>query len=562
MNRCFRALSIFVMITAVALFELSGQPAKKSPYSMAPFSNEPGLKEVVSSPLGVISSGLPYATDAGIEMLRRGGNAMDAALAATLVLGVIEQNVDLFGGGVVTYYDAKSKKTTVVNFEPNAFIEDVMPFNSETDGFSGRSIRVPGTFAGFSYVNKKYGALPWKDVMEPGIFYAENGFPVYPRASQAMRGKYIALSRRPSSRQILLPDGFLPAVGQLFKQPEMAKTLKRIAEEGVDFLYKGPFAEEMVKAIRDIGGKATIEDFASYKVFEIEPFRGTYKDYQLLFHPGPADMVPVMEALNILENVDLKSMGHYSQSADSLQWMLETYGVVHEDFRRFNVVPEHDNPVSQILMSKEYAKSRYKLLAHKIEVMNRDAKAGHPPVSELARGYEELELGTHHVSAVDKDGNVCSFKHTRYGSMTAFSGLYVGGIEMNTAGGFGAFPGGRIQSITSPPIVFKGDKPYFAADSAGLSEGVFHIITNALIWDKNFKEAQEAPRFSFSGGKVSIEDRVDSKVIEELKKRGYKVELQGPWGGGSDQVAGIDPATGIHIAITDPRGYGKAAAQK
>ncbi len=543
----------------------------QSKYPLEPVFIEPGFEKLASSPLSMVTSPFPLATNAGLEMLRRGGNAMDATIAATMVTAVVDTGLTtLAGGGQITYYEAKTKRTVTINFEPHSFKEDVMPYNRERDDLTGRSIRVAGSFAGFYLAIQKYGALSWKEVLEPAIFYAENGFLLHGYAYHKMWTLYDKLTLRPPQRRMFAPNGFLPPAGSVFKQPEMAETLKKIAEHGPDYFYKGPFAEKMVQAIRDIGGKATLEDFVSYQALELEPVRGTYKGYQITGPPPPSyGAAAIIEAMNILENVDLKGMGHYSHSADSLQWVIETMRVMYDDNRKYSGVPEFDRALSQLLMSKEYAKSRYKLIRHKIEQMKRQARETNQVAQIVAQVRDEYEeepgLGTHQVSVVDKKGNVGSLTHTVYGGNYGTAGLFVGGISLNGAGMFRAQPGERIVSPVCPLIAFKGDKPYFATGSSGSIPNTFFTTLNVLAWNKNFKEAQEAPRFRVSAlHKVRIEKRIDDMVAKELKKRGYQIEWAGPYSYsfGGAQMAGIDPDSGIRYGATDPRFLGQAAGQK
>jgi gamma-glutamyltranspeptidase/glutathione hydrolase len=446
-NGIFASLFFLTLIGAT----FSPSAAAQVKYPMDPVLVEPGPKELVSNEVSMVTAAHPFATYAGLEMLRRGGNAMDAAISATMVTAVLDAGLtSLAGGGQLTYYDAKSKKTTVLNFEPNAFKEDVKPYVRERDDLTGRSIRVPGSIAGLHLAIQKYGRRPWKEVVDPSIFYAENGFPLFGTAYSIMQDRYIQLTLQPSGRRMFAPNGFLPPVGGIFKQPEMAATLKKIAEQGPDYFYKGPFAEQMVKAIRDIGGKATLEDFTSYRPLELEPIRGTYKGYQITGPPPPATgIVAIIEGLNILENVDLKSMGHYEQSADSLQWVIETLRVMFTDARKYNAIAELDRALAQVLTSKEYARSQYRVIRHKIEEMKRQATEKTTELADLVVAGDgakhDLQLGTNHVSVVDKDGNVCSFTHTIYGGVYSYAGLFVGGIVLNSAGASPLSPGNALS---------------------------------------------------------------------------------------------------------------------
>lgn len=561
---------VLYFILIVSVFSLQSTQKVTAEWPMEPSVVYPELKELSSSRESMVVAAHPLATNAGLEMLRRGGNAMDAAVAATMVMSVMQWNVSLAGGQQLTYYDAKNKKTIVINAEPNSFKEDVMPYNPERDNITGRSIRVPGSFAGFYLAQKKYGRLPWKEVLEPAIFYAENGFPLHAIGYRSMWGNYSTLTLRPGAKRMFAPDGFLPRVGDIFKQPEMAETLKKIAEQGPDYFYKGSFAEKMVTAIRDIGGKPTLEEFSSYQALELEPLSGTYKGYQIMGPPPPSTAsVVIIAGMNILEHVDLKGMGHYTQSADSLQWVIETLRIIFDDARKFSGVEEFDQALAQILVSKEYAKSRYRHIKHKIEVMKRQAKEEIQIAQVLSakshNDYDDEEmLGTEHVSTVDKDGNVCSFTHTIYGTSFSYAGLFVGGIVLNSSGMFRSQPGGRIVTPVASMIVFTGDQPYFATGSTGGTLNTFFTILNILGWDLNFREAQEAPRLRAPGineNRVRMEHRLDEKIVKELEKRGYSFNWAGPYSMAGAQIAGIDPKTGIRYGAACPRNMAKAAGQ-
>jgi gamma-glutamyltranspeptidase/glutathione hydrolase len=587
MNMMLKVRSAGVLLLVLG-FSLGSYPQQsKSPQAKDPAEPvllEPGLRELASSRLSMVSTPHPYATKAGLEMLKRGGNAMDATIAATMVLSVLDTGLTSFaGGGQLTYYDAKTKKTVVINADPNSIRDDVTPYVSAREVATGRAIPVPGSIAGFHLAIQRYGALPWKDVVAPSIYYAGNGFPVYGAAYAMMLDRYMPLTSRPATQKIFAPNGFLPAVGSMFKQPEMAETLKRIAEQGSDYFYKGPFAAEMVKQIQEIGGKATVEDFAGYKALELEPVRGTYKGYTIVGPPPPGTgAVAIIEALNILENVDLKGMGHYSHSADSLQWVVETMRVAQSDAARYSGVPELDQALTKVLISKEYARARYGLILHKIEVMKRQAGEKPAHIAQLAPPNEvrEDDAGTNHVSVVDKDGNMCSFTHTIYGPAYSAHGLFVGGIVLGSGRGFRGLPGQHNITPMAAMIVFKGDKPYFATGSSGGTPNAFYTVLNVVAWDKNLKEAQEAPRFPNTWGfltadelQIPIERRIDDNVAQELRRRGYHIDWLGLYsqggpttqGGlrplGGVQMVGIDPETGMRYGATDPRGVGVAAGQ-
>ena len=526
-----------------------------------------GYKELATSRGSMVASPHPFATEAALEMLRRGGNAVDAAVAAAAVAAVVDNGKTSFGGGGgLMYWNATSGKAIALNFEAHAFAEDVLPYKRERDGRTGRSIRVGGAVAGFHKAVEKYGKLDWKDILEPAIFYAENGFPIHDEAYATMKTNYTTLTLHPSGKRLFAPDGFLPGVGEIFMQPELAKTLKAIANKGPEYFYRGSFAQKMVKEIRAIGGKATLADFNSYEVWETEPLRGTYKDFEILAtRPPLVGAVGLIEALQILDNVDLESMGHYTESADSLQWLIETMRAV--DTRKFTGIRDLDEAIARKRISKEYARTRYNMIRHKIEQQTVSA------ASSALNGSLLQEYNTNNISVVDKEGNLCSLTNTIYGCVYSCSGLFVDGMVLNSAGGHPAHPGQRLMSPKSPMVVLKDGQPFFATGSSGGITNPFFIMTNVLIWGKNFKMAQEAPRFritsSFYTGwgmgspgaanTVHIENRIDASVARELTRRGYRIEWLAPFSMRNAQIVGVDLKTGIRYGASDPRGEGLAA---
>ncbi len=571
MNKSFWPhMSVLLFLWVAIGLHSSPEFTAQDLYPKMEVASNPGFSPLAESPVSMVTTAFPTATQAGLEMLRRGGNAMDATIAATLVTAVVDTGLTtLAGGGQITYYDAETRTTTTINCEPHAFREDVMPYNRERDDLTGRSIRVPGTLGGFFYAILKYGALGWEEVLEPAIHYADQGFVIHGYAYHKMWTLYDKLTIRPSSLKMFAPGGFLPPPGAVFKQPEMAETLKKVAQEGPDYFYRGPFAEKMVEAIREIGGKATLEDFASYKAMELEPIRGVYKDYRILGPPPPAyGAACIIEGMNILELADLQEMGHYTQSSDALQWVIETLRVIYGDNSKYCGIPEFDQALAKILTSKDYARRRYQFIRHKIEQMKKRGKASSYPATTTSFRAEDVEepgLGTHQVSAVDRDGNICSLTHTVYGGNYGTAGLFVGGISLNGAGMFRAQPGERIVSPVCPLIVFKGEKPYFATGSSGSILNTFFTTLNVIVWEMDLKEAQEAPRFRPPDGhSVKIENRIEDHVARELKRRGYRFEWAGPYSYpfGGAQMAGIDPETGVRYGATDPRFLGLASGEE
>lgn len=557
------ALVRAVLLIAVAAFPLQSQTPEPS-YPLEADGLSAGIKPLASSPRSMVTSAHPFATSAGLRTLERGGNAMDACIAATLVVAVADYGLtSVAGGGQLTYYDAESNETIALNMEPNAVLEDVGTYSRDEHGKTGRGVRVPGSIAGFHYAVTEHGRLSWEEVLEPGIFYAEEGIPVNGPAYSNLEDHYATLTLHEPARRIFAPEGFLPPVNSRLKQPELAESLRLIAVDGPEVFYRGAIAEEIVQSVREAGGRMTLNDLERYRVQELDPVRGTYKDYSVVGPPPPATgIVAIIQGLNILEHVDLEGMGHYSRSAMALQWVAETLRVMFEDADRYTGVPEFDQQLGEMLMSKDYARDRYEVIRHRIEQMRRSPS----PTDEQPPGDGDFDskpqLGTNHVSAIDSDGNVCSFTHTIYGSVFSRHGIYVGGMVLNSSGGFRAHPGRRIVTPMAPLIVFKGNEPYFATGSSGGTLNTFLTTLNVLVWEADLQEAQEAPRLRGPGAddnQLTIENRIDPAVADELRRLGYQIEWRGPYSMRNAQMAGIDPATGERYGAADPRGHGSAA---
>jgi gamma-glutamyltranspeptidase/glutathione hydrolase len=535
--------------------------------------DEAGPKALVTNRRSVVVTPYPEATQAGVEMLRRGGTAADAAVAAAMVLAVIDTGLTSFaGGGELTYYDAATKKTSALDFYLDAVPEDVRPYPRGSDQASGRAIRIPGSIAGFHAAIQKHGRLSWNDVLGPAIYYAQDGFVLTGFGYSLLQQRYDVLTLQLSGRTILAPNGLLPAVGSNIKQPELAGTLKQLQAKGPEYFYSGSFAKQIVDAVQHIGGKASLQDFAAYKPLELEPIRGTYKEYEIVGPPPPGiGTAAIIEGLNILENVDLSGMGHYSQSVDSLQWVAETLRVMLSDATKYSGIPEFDTPLALLLASKEYARAQYRLIAHKIEV-TRHSPAPAAQRAELATiSPPDFDDGTHQVSVIDRAGNVCSLTHTISGPIYSSHGLFVGGIVMNSAAGHSAQPGGRVLSALAPIIVFKGKTPYFATGSSGGTTNTFLTALNVLAWGKDLQEAQNAPRLRVAAGawsappgeddSVYLEHRIDERVAEQLRHRGYRLQWVGPYSQFGAQMAGVDPQSSMRLGATDPRLPGQAAGE-
>ncbi|PID69223.1 MAG: gamma-glutamyltransferase [Flavobacteriales bacterium] len=458
------------------------------------------------------------ASKAGRDILKKGGNAIDASVATAFALAVTLPSAgNIGGGGFLVYYGADGKKTTF-NFREKAPIaatetmflgkDGKIKDNSNHEGLL--SVGVPGTVAGLYLAHKKMGKLPWADLVAPAIQLAEEGHPATYRNEWFVNYIFDNKEEYPSTAKTFLKNGettYQP--GEIWKQPELAKTLKRIQKHGSDGFYKGKTAQLIADFMKKNGGLITKKDLANYQAQELAPITGTYREYDIVSMPPPSSGgVALIEMLNILEGYDLKSAGH--NSAAYLHLLTEAMRRAFAD--RAQYLGDQDfnpNMPIAVLTSKEHAEKLraniYKNLASVSDSVNFN-KAHLQPESEE----------TTHISVVDKEGNAVSLTYTleySYGSKIVVEGA--GFLLNNEMGDFNPIPGytnaqgligtkpnlvqpeKRMLSSMTPTIVGKNGKPYLVIGSPGgrtIINTVLQVILNVIDFDLNVAQAIEAPR--------------------------------------------------------------------
>lgn len=484
----------------------------------------------------MIASAKVEASQAGVEILKAGGNAVDAAVAVGFALGVVECNYSGLGAGGFMTIHSEDGEVVFLDFReraPQAATPDMWPKDSKGNvignqkAIGGKSVGVPGEVAGLSYAFEKYGSgnVTWEEVLQPAIKLAEEGFYVAPNLGEVWKDYYGWMLDYPEFGDIYLKDdGMTYEVGELFKTPALAKTLRKIAEEGKDAFYKGSMAEAMVNRINKYGGVFTVEDFENYTVKEMEPVRGTYRGYQIISSPLPSSGgTHVVEALNVLENFDVASMEH--NSAENLHYLAEAFKIAFNDRALYMGDPEYvDVPIGG-LTSKEYAKKQ----AEQIQ-------------PDKATVYEEVNPWTYehkdttHFSVADKDGNMVAVTQTHnYPSGVAMNEY--GFIFNNEMDDFSAdpespnaiAPGKTPLSSMSPTVVLKEDgSPFMVLGTPGATRiitTVTQLISNVIDHGMTIQEAIDAPRiFNTSTSAVAYEGRIDKSVIAELVEMGYEMD--------------------------------------
>ena len=548
------------------------------------------------APHAIVTSVHELASRAGVEILHTGGNAVDAAVATGFALAVVHPQAGNLGGGGFMLLRFADGKTRFIDFREkapfaaaeNMYLDaqgNVIPeSNKESSVVGYRAIGVPGTVAGLVYAEKQYGKLSIEKVMAPAIKLARDGFALaYEDTQDLKKDKYLA--EFPESKRIFLRDGNLYEPGEVFKQPELAHTLERLAKDP-DTFYHGAMAHELAAAIQKGGGLVTAKDLAAYEVREREPIRGSYRGYDIISAPPPSSGgVALIEILNILEGFDLAKLGN--RSADAIHLEVEAFRRAFYDRADFLGDPDFTKvPVAQ-LIDKKYAAAWRDSIDPNHATPSKDLKR--PSFGELERVAQSYPAAirepqnTTHYSVVDADGNAVSVTTTlndSFGSRVTAEGLgFLLNDEMddftskqgvpNTYGLIqgptnAISPGKRPLSTMTPTIVLKDGKIFLVLGSPGGSR-IVTIVANILIGVVDFsldiQEAVNAPRFhhQWLPDQIFVEDRLSPDTMNILRSKGHKVKVDPSWRDwGDGECIMVDPKTGERLAGADGRNNGKA----
>ena len=539
------------------------------------------------------------ASEAGVEMLKAGGNAVDAAVATGFALAVVHPAAGNIGGGgfmLVRWNDGKLGFLDYREKAPKAAMRDMYldATGNVVGGLSTvgyKAIAVPGSVAGMAYAQAKWGKLPLQRVMQPAIQLAEKGFALSWEDASEFRDKDLA--KFAESRRIFQRNGRYYQPGEIFRQPDLARTLRRVAQSPQEF-YRGKMAQQIADAVQAGGGLITASDMAAYEVKEREPIRGTYRGYEIISAPPPSSGgVALMQILNILEGFELGKLG--ARSADSMHLTIEAFRRAFYDRAEFLGDPDFAPiPVAQ-LTDKKYGRAWRASLdpqrATPSSKMRRPPEFNELDRLALRRGVRESEHTTHY-SVVDAHGNAAAITTTlngSYGSYVTVPGL--GFLLNNEMDDFTSKPGapnmyGLIQSennsvgpekrplsAMTPTIALKDGKLFLVIGSPGgprIITTVANILLGVLDHGLNIQEAVNAPRFhhQYEPDLVRLERTgISEDTIAALEKRGHRVVVSsketddsypdGYWGAAAECIL-VEPGVGLWGAA-DPRSSNAAA---
>lgn len=516
---------------------------------------------------GMVSSQERLASAIGVDILKRGGNAVDAAVAVGFALAVtLPRAGNLGGGGFMLVHLAKTGETVAIDYReiapaastPTMFLNAAGEPDPQKSRDSGLSVGVPGTVRGMALALEKYGSgkFTLAQLIEPSVKLAREGIPVAEDLADSLPGAMGRMSRFPSSMAIFAKDGKALPRGSMLVQADLANTLESIRQQGPDAFYKGRIAEQIVAAVRETGGIMTVEDMANYKAVIRPAVTGRYRGYTLASMPPPSSGgVHLVQILNILEGFDLKAMG--AGSAASLHALAEAMKPAYADRATFLGDPDRVKVPVKGLTSKAYAeKQRAKIDLSKASKAD-DIKAGDPLPHESDQ--------TTHYSVVDSEGNAVANTYTlnfSYGMGLVAAGT---GVLLNNEmddfsakpGAQNAYglvgsdansvhPGARPLSSMTPTIVFRDGKPFLVTGSPGGSRIIsttLQVITNVIDFDMNLAEAVAAPRIhhQWKPDALLVEPGLSPDTLKLLAERGQNVRpgavsgsansilLQGGW---------------------------------
>ena len=562
--RCLLLVALLAPVVAMSADRPTAVPGKAG-------------RSVTIAPNGIVATSHPIAAQIGLDVLKNGGNAVDAAIATSAAMGLMEPMSCGMGGDLFAIvWDAKTQRLYGLNASGRApgkasvaFFKDKGMTEIPTTG--PLSWSVPGCVDGWDELRKKFGTKGFPELLAPSIQYAEKGVPVPEVIAGYWRGIEPTKMRGtdPDAAKIYLKDGKAPRVGEVFKNAALADTLKMIAAGGRDAFYKGEIAKRLVAFSDEKGGLFTLDDFAKHTSEWVEPVKTNYRGYDVFELPPPGQGIAALQMLNLLEPYDVKKMG--PTSPDYWHLLVEAKKLAYADRAKFYTDPLFAKVPVNELISKEYAAGRGKLID-----MNKAR-------TEVPAGDAKLGLAdTIYLCVVDKDHNCVSLIQSNYfgfGSRLAPADL---GFAIQNRGTLFALdeahanvlkPGKRPFHTIIPAMATKDGKPWFTFGVMGgdmQPQGHVQVLVNMIDFGMNVQAAGEAPRVEHigsatptgraaaaNGGTIQAEPGIPEDVVKELIRRGHEVKRVAVNGGGFQGIV-IDPKTGMLHGGSEARKDGAA----
>jgi gamma-glutamyltranspeptidase/glutathione hydrolase len=530
-------------------------------------------RSMVETKFGIVATSQTLASAAGAHILEMGGNAIDAAMAANAVLGVVEPMSDGIGGDLFAIvYEAKTGKLSGLNasgWAPTGLTLEALA-HQHIDKMPSQgiySVTVPGAVAGWDMLRTRFGTMPLDRILTPAIYYAENGFPVTEIIAGAWQGSTKKLSATKAAKDTYLPDGRAPKVGEIFRNRDLAGSLRLIAAHGRDGFYKGPTAQALIREAKEDGVEWTPADLADFHPEWVEPISTSYHGWTVTELPPNGQGIAALSMLNIMERFPLAEYGHNSVKA--LHVMIEAKKLAYADLLKYVGDPQYSKlPVAQLL-SKDAATARARLID------TTRATCSVTP-QELAWVAQLPGADTIYMSAIDREGNMVSLIQSNFGGFG--SGLVAPGtgFALQNRGGLFSLERGHPNALAPhkrplhtiiPAFLQKGDTNIAFGIMGGWNQSQAHaqFVSNVVDFGMNIQGALEAARFTkgtFDGCDLNMESRVSPAVIKELQSMGHVIRNVGQYSGGmGGGQAVMSVAGGVHFGASDPRKDGAAVPE-
>ena len=532
-------------------------------------------RSMVMTQYGIVATSQAVASQAGAAILARGGSAVDAAIAANAALGVIEPMMNGVGGDLFAIvYDAKTKKLYGLNasgWAPKSMSIESLKEKGVVDEIPATgidSVTVPGAVAGWDALRQRFGKLTMAEDVAPAAALAEKGIAVPETDAENWRTFGLPFAGSHGFARVFLPDGKALATGEIFRNPELAATLRRIGEHGRDGFYEGPTAQAMLKLSREQHGFLEADDLADFQPEWVEPVSTTYHGWTVWEMPPNGQGIAALSMLNIMECFPIAAWGHNSQK--SLHVEIEAQKMAYADLAHYIGDPHVSHIPAEQLISKQLA-------AKRATQITEYAKCNVLP-SELSQEMARLSSDTTYLAVVDHEGNEVSLIQSNSGAFG--SGLVAPGtgfVLQNRAGGFTLKPGQpntlrprtRPLHTIIPGFMQKGDQRIAFGIMGGFNQAQAHaqFVSNIADFQMNIQAALEGARFrklGFAGCKVAVENGVAPEVIDGLRRQGHEitVELRYSQTMGRGNAVEHHDSTGVNYGATDPRADGEAVPEQ
>lgn len=549
------SLALMLLISPIAQSKLLPKPATNASQLAANrYDSSNDIFHPVYGKNGMVASEQGLATQVGLDILKQGGNAIDAAVAVGFALAVVLPNAgNIGGGGFMVLHDDKTGKDVAIDFReiaPAKASRD-MYLDNQGNVIDGKSLfthdasGVPGTVAGMEYALKKWGTMPLSKVLEPAIKLADKGFIVSDVLAQTLKEEKSTLGKWPASKAIFFKNGEPLKSGDLLVQKDLAKSLRLIAKQGAKAFYQGEIATKIAKEMQSHGGTMTLEDLKAYKVVERQPIIGDYRGYKVVTMPPPSSGgVHLIEILNMLEHYPIKEDG--VNSAKNIHHMAESMKLAYADRSEYLGDPDFVKIPVTGLTSKAYANERVKTIDDNKARLSSNIKPGKP------QPYESDQ--TTHFSVMDKAGNAVAVTYTL--NLNFGSGIVVEGtgillnnemddfsVKPGVPNAFGLVGGAanaieakkRPLSSMTPTIVMKNNKPWLVTGSPGgarIITTVLQSVVNTIDHEMNPAEAIITPRVhhQWLPDELRVEEGISPDTIKLLQDKGHKVVTKAPMG--------------------------------